>query len=206
MKLLRATDTTYEFEADRKVLVYDRVTAVLSIARRFDGIPAEVLDRARLIGQAVHRAIWLLEGGGDASGLDWSTVHPDVAPYIRGYLEAKRVLRFRIIGKEGLVWSHVHRLAGRYDLVAVGLDPGRTIVDMKTGEPHWSHRLQLAAYEALYRESAGWKGRLGRRLVYLTGTGRFSVDACEGSTVMSDFREFCALHQAYLVLRAHGGA
>lgn len=205
MKLLETTDTTYRLEdGDGKVLEYPRVTAILSVVQDFSTISPERLAHAAERGKAVHRAIWLLEGGGDGSGLALGSLHPDLVPYIDGYLQYKKATGFEVIERERLVVSNRYHHAGRLDLLVGGLTSlsSLDLIEIKTGQEDASHELQAAAYVEAWKEMTGSKRFIPRWRLYLRPNGSAMPLRCENK-VADDLRYFLAIQQTYLWIVAH---
>lgn len=191
MNLIETTPTTYVFEGG---VTLPRVTSILSVVHKFDGINLDVLAHAAERGKAVHRGCWLLCGGGDASGLDWGTVHDEVAPYLHGFEAFLKATGARVVEKERLVLSTRYGFAGRADLLIEGLSRFLDVVDVKSGAEDPSHALQTSAYAEGYRESTGTKRKLGRFALYLRPTGTYRLQEMKEE---SDFRVFMACRQVY---------
>lgn len=186
------TPTAYHIDGK----VYPRVTSILALVRDLSSIPPDVLERAAARGNAVHRACWILEA--DPSGLAWDTVHPDVVPYVRAFEDAKRVLRWQTLEAERLVVSTRYGYAGRADLVVTGITGAHvTVLDLKSGVAHPSHALQLAAYVEAYREMTGTKRSVGRRILYLSGEGRYRLEDVPAARQQADFNVFLACLAVY---------
>ena len=200
VKLLDTTDTSYRLEHDGTVVEYPRVTAILSVVQDFSAISPERLAYAAERGKAVHRAIWLLEAGGDGTGLAWDTVHPELVPYLTAYQAFKKGTGCRIVEKERLIVSERYRYAGRADLVVEGLEKWSDMLDIKTGEPNPAHALQLAAYVWGYREMGNTKRILGRCVLYLRDNATYRLVRHHEAT---DFNVFLAVKQVYDWRRAH---
>ena len=201
MKLLETTTDTYRIEIEGKEHVYPRVTSILSVVRDLSAISPERLAHAAERGRAVHRAVWLLEAGGDGSGLDWKSVHPDLVPYLTAYQAFKTGTGCRILQKEKLVVSTRYQYAGRADLLVEGIGKSHDLLDIKTGLPDPSHALQLAAYTEAYREGVNTKRTYGRLILYLRDNGTYRLDRCEGQ---QDFAVFLACAQVYRWKQAQG--
>jgi len=96
-------------------------------------------DRKAALGTAVHDAA--------ASGRSLAEAGPEVAPFLRQYLDWLRVSRAEPLLTERQVWSLSVGYAGTFDLIARFPDGSLWIVDLKTGSGMYSdHALQLAAY------------------------------------------------------------
>ncbi|MFB3816179.1 MAG: PD-(D/E)XK nuclease family protein [Candidatus Methylomirabilales bacterium] len=197
---IETTDTTYRIDGRE----FPRVTSVLGIVRPdLKEIPADVLAQAAARGRAVHKGVWALCGGG--GGLYWPSVQAELVPYLRAFEAAQAALGFTVIGKEQLVVSAVFGYAGRADLIVEW--GGRFgILDLKTSaEPHPAYRLQVSAYVEAYRETSGTRKRLHRWILYLKGTGRYRLDACEDTTHEADFKVFTNVLAAWRWLQAQNG-
>ena len=201
MKLLQTTDTTYRLERDGTVVEYPRVTAILSVVQDFSAISPERLAHAAERGRAVHRAIWLIEAGGDGSGLAWDTLHPELVPYLHAYQAFKKGTGCRVIEKERLIVSERYRYAGRADLIVEGLERHPDVLDIKAGQPDPSYALQVAAYEGGYREMLNTKRTFGRCILYLRDNGTYRLVRPPSP---HDFAVFLAVKQVYDWRQANG--
>jgi hypothetical protein len=172
------------------------VTQVLKASGyiRLDGIPAAVLEAARLRGQHVHELLhYLLE-----DDLDPASVDPAYAGYVasaRAYLDRNVA---RVLRCEMRVFSLRHHCAGMLDLLAVHRDGYAFIGDFKTGDPaDVAADLQLSAYLAFLLEmrrddeelaallaTAGGPV-IARRSIRLFGDGRPAIE-----TPYTDSRDF----------------
>lgn len=200
MTTVETSPTTYRLASG----TYPRVTSILGLVHSFDGIAPEVLAHAAERGTAVHRACWILEA--DPSGLAWETVHPEVVPYVRAYEAARRALRWQAIESERLVVSQRYGYAGRADLIVTGI--GRellTVLDIKTGQPHPAHALQVAAYAEAYREQTQTRKAIGRRILYLTASGAYRLEEIPASQHTNDFTTFLACVMVHQWQAQHGG-
>ncbi len=175
MTLLDTTPTSYRVEHDGQSFELPRVTSVLSLVHRFDGISLETLDYAAERGKAVHRAIWLLEGGEDGSGLDWGSLTPEIVPYVQGYVDFKRMTGFRVVARELFVASRRYGVAGRLDRLVEGLSKRLDVLDIKCAAAHPAHHLQVSGYLECYREQTGSKRAMGRQILYLKDTGKATL-------------------------------
>jgi len=200
-RLISTSEAQYEIEIDGKIVRLPRVTAILSVVQDFSAISPERLAYAAERGRAVHRAIWLIEAGGDGSGLAWDTVHPELVPYLQAYQAFKKGTGCRVIEKERLIVSERYRYAGRADLIIEGLERHPDVLDIKTGEAYPSHALQVAAYEWGYRETVNTKRTFGRCILYLRDNGTYRLDRHKSP---HDFAVFLAVKQVYDWRQANG--
>ncbi len=206
--VLKTDETTYQFGCDDgRVLVLPRVTSILSVVRRdLETIPRGVLEHAAMRGRAVHRAVWIVEGGPDTSGLHWDSLDAEIRPYVEAYVKFQEATKAKIVEKEVLVVSERFGYAGRLDLMARGLTSATSwdMVDLKTGVEHWTHDLQVAAYSQAYKEQRGIRQTVHRWKLYLRGDGNYRLFPCETSQDV-DFKGFCNIQGTYLLMQAHGG-
>jgi hypothetical protein len=200
MNLLETTETHYKFAGGVDL---PRVTSILSVVHDLSTIPPDVLHHAALRGKAVHRAVWILVGG-DPSGLQWNTVHPECLPYLDAFQKFLKETRVVVLDKERLVPSARYRNCGRLDLLVGGLTSlsSSDIPDIKTGVEHDSHDLQVTAYSANYQELTGIRRPPGRWKLYLRNDGTYRLKQPENSHER-DLRCFLAIQQTYLWREAH---
>lgn len=192
MTLLETTADSYRLD----VGTYPRVTSVLSLVRPdLREIPADVLAHAAQLGQAVHRACWILAA--EPSGLKRDTLHPECVPYVEAFEAFRKALRPVFLEAERLVVSTRYGYAGRLDfLVAVNGKVG--VLDVKTGVPHGTHALQTSGYLEGYREETRTRQALKRYVLYLHNTGSYRLVDCDLlSSHAADFKVFCAALQLW---------
>lgn len=204
LTLVETTETTYRMNCDGTPRTFDRVTAALSVVRDLSGIPADVLAHAAERGKAVHRGCWLLCGRA-SSPLHWPSVHPEVVPYLEGFLAFLKTTKCQVLDKEQLVVSTVFGYAGRADLVVEGLGPYLTILDLKTGEPDASHSLQLGAYIRAYQEMLGIRKTVLGNLLYLRPNGTYRMEPAVRSKEQADrlFVTFSQVLGTFRWMQAH---
>jgi len=124
------------------------VTQVLQLIDSFEGVPLDVLERAREFGQHVHRAVEL-----DSKGeLDEDSLDPALAEYVAGWRKFLREHRATVIASEVRVVSERLRFAGTLDSL-VEIDGEDWLIDIKSGAiPTRTVGPQTAAYEYALRE------------------------------------------------------
>lgn len=124
---------------------------------RLDGIPADVLARARDRGQRVHQALHYLFD----DDLDESSIDDDIRGYLQSaqaYIAAQVPQVFRA---EFKVWSERHAFAGTVDFFALHRDGALFVGDFKTGDPtDVAADLQLSAYQGAILEMRADDGEL----------------------------------------------
>lgn len=216
VRILEEGEALYRFEEGDRLWTYPRVTACLGVL--WPNRPKS--DPALIRGRHVHKAVALLNGGLDGSGLDWDSIVPEYRPYLSAWGDFQQVSGFEPIALnasgpvavELFIWSHGRRFAGRLDAVCrlpklkapLGDPRGLWIVDVKTAEETWEGEgPQTAAYELGYHEVTGYRGRIRRLSVHLHHTGKFST---EEWTDPADLSTFLCAHHVYSWWQRHGRA
>lgn len=133
------------------------VTELLAPMNDWSHVDAWALEAARCLGRDVHAAVNLMARG----ALNWKTLDPGIAPYVRG---ARRFLRESggtVIAAEQRVASKLLRVAGTLDLAMIW-DDWLYFIDWKVSLTVPSTvGAQLAGYQRLYEDTY----RAGRKLV-----------------------------------------
>jgi len=174
---------------------FPHVTDIIGAVFPIGGDPA-MLEFAGERGTAIHHACALLAGGGDGSGLAMETLNPTHVPYVEAYR--------RYLADTGLIVcrTEVHVISERYHfqgtLDVLSNVPMRAIADLKSGQPRAITALQLAAYEAAWREQSGERTMRKRFAVHLQPTGRYTVQQYADSR---DFTRFLACLELFNWLR-----
>lgn len=143
MPELEFDEKTHEYRLCGKVV--RSVTQVLQDVGivSFGGVPPDVLERARAKGQAVHVACHYF----DENDLDWSSLAPELVPYVQAYQKFKTDTGFHPDMTEQKVWSYSLGIVGTLDRCGKVPDGRRWLIDLKAGEvPDWGG-LQLAGYD-----------------------------------------------------------
>ncbi len=144
----------YKFMDRGKAYSFPSVTAVTRTLTD-TMLPAEYyLER----GQKVHTACALLDG---EDGLDWDTLSPVLAPFVRGYQRFLDESKVQIRRIEYPVRSLKYGYAGRLDRV-VFYKSRLYLIDLKVNAPGIATGAQLAAYGQAYRETADLRGAIRR--------------------------------------------
>lgn len=174
-----AESHTYTLDGE----VLDGVTSILKPLSEaaYRGVAAEVMERARLLGQAVHRVIELeIKGTLDEGDLD------DVLrPYLASWRQFKAQSGFIPLLSEAIVCSLRYRYAGTLDLFgtmhgeATLIDAKRVVKVLRVTGP------QLAGYEVALREQhpdlvgqaacGPPPGRINRYALQLTTDGKWQL-------------------------------
>lgn len=143
----------------------------------------------------------------DDDDLDWTTVHPDVAPYLRAWATCRHNLSLRPTTRERRVYHPLYRYTGILDGIFLvppavkGRREKRILLDLKLGDPDSAAaHLQTAAYEAAYvydhpteRIDERWAVQLvpGRTIPYIVTNYSARQAACR------DFQIFMAALTVY---------
>jgi len=155
---------TLHFDADAHIYTLNgrrlpSVTQVLQQLEALDGIPADVLEHARIRGQHVHEAMALLV----RDDLDWSSLDAELVPYIEG---GKRFLEesgLTVIASELRVACSRIGCAGTLDLLAHWRN-SEALIDWKaTFAMPPTVGPQTAAYDRLYQSMFGGRSTKHRR-------------------------------------------
>lgn len=129
------------------------VTQILratGVSADFSHVDPAVLERKRLIGQAVHAAAHYFDEG----DLVESTVAPEVLPYLEAWMRFRSDRGFAPELLETIVYSRAWHYIGRFDRLGRLVNEDRRVLcDIKIGDPDAAAAdLQLAGYLAALRE------------------------------------------------------
>ena len=169
------TDHTYRYRAGLEAteVILPSVTQVMKdtgLAQDFDAIPNIDLDWYGDRGTKIHKACHLY----DEKNLDESTVADEIKGYLDAYKAARELLLYNVIRSELIMAEPVLMVAGTLDKLVNGL--GRlpyAIIDIKSGQPHSSHGIQLSGYKKLLQ---GFGTRIGLYGLYLRENGTFKLE------------------------------
>lgn len=208
---LQSVPTTLRFEpAEHRYFLDDAkgttelpgVTRTLERAGLIDFsmVPHDVLENARVRGTRIHQALHYLDDG----DLDADTVEESDHPYLMAWARAKRDLDIEILVVEQMIWSPVHRYAGRFDRIVTlkRKDGGRdkALLDFKTGQVLPAHKLQLAAYVGPLPDPRTYR----RIALELHDDSSFRVIEFPPEEFQRDLQIFTGLVAAEWWKRAHG--
>ncbi|MDP2322527.1 MAG: hypothetical protein Q8N51_00665 [Gammaproteobacteria bacterium] len=158
------------------------VTEVLKPLYSFDGIPADVMETARVRGSWIHAAVDLYNRG----VLDVATVSEDVKPYLANWLRFLDESRAIVTAGEMRVASRKYGYAGTLDTLCE-MPLGETLVDVKaTAIMPRPVGPQTAGYAQAIMEETGAKKHLRRLCVHLQ-PGKYRVELLNDS---ADFTTF----------------
>lgn len=134
------------------------VSKICELLQSFEGIPAAVLEEARVFGSYVHAACDYL----NKDILDWDSLDPLLAAYVRGYQRFLLETQFVIEASEERVASLHYGYCGTLDLrgkLPKLKRPKKCVVDIKsTAALPRSVGPQTAAYKQAYEEMNDEKG------------------------------------------------
>lgn len=185
------------------------VTQILKAAgvtTNFDVVPADVLERKRQIGQAVHAACHYFDEG----DLVESTVAPEVLPYLEGWMRFRAERAFVPSLLETVVASNTYHFIGRFDRLGRVERRARVLCDIKTGDPDSSAAdLQTAGYLVALLEEHPELGDepVLRWSVQLLPDGRYKLRQypLSGRSPRQDRADFLALARAVNLRQERAG-
>jgi hypothetical protein len=163
------------------------VTTILRPLSNFDGIPVEVLERKRDLGQRVHYACQL----SDEDDLEESSVELDVEPYLVAWRKFLAESGALVLHNEQQVYEPTLRYAGTLDNV-LGLNGAKWLVDKKTSiATPISAGPQTAAYLRALNDPSVTR----RAAVRLRADGTYRFDPLSGADDWSAFLSCLTLHR-----------
>lgn len=125
----------------------------------------DAIDRKRALGQALHQDAHAF----DDNDLDWSTVHPQVEPYLQAWATFREQTRVVPMTRERRIYHPTLHYAGTFDGIFTKPSGGFVLIDIKTGNPaDAGAQYQLAGYLLAYQLTAD----------ALPVTDRWSVQLC----------------------------
>lgn len=128
------------------------VTGILratGVSVDFEALPNRgAIERRRDIGSALHADSHALDDG----DLDWTTVHPDVLPYLEAWATCREHKRLAPLSRERMVFDPVMFYAGTLDgIFLVEATGKRVLIDLCIGDAAAAaKRYQTAAYQRAY--------------------------------------------------------
>jgi len=158
----------HEYKVDGQVRV--SVTQVLKDLGfiNFDNVPADRLETARQRGKAVHACCHFLEEG----DLNWSTVAPNIWPYVEAYALMKEETGWIASQRERVLFCPLLNYAGQLDgfgsMAKLGIE--EVLPDYKSGVPQRAARYQTAGYAV-----AIGKHYVPRCSIHLKPTGKYKI-------------------------------
>ncbi len=163
------------------------VTTILKPLANFDGIPMDVLEAKRDLGQRVHFACQL----DDEADLDASSIGDDVAPYLAAWRKFLSEAQARVIHNEQRVFEPTLRYAGTLDNV-LEIGGKKWLVDKKTSI---STPIAAGPQTAAYLRALADPSVTRRAAVRLRPDGTYRFDSLAGADDWSAFMACLALHR-----------
>lgn len=180
-------------------VVIPSVTQVLEAAgiSDFSGVPAEVLDRAKMRGTAVHEACWY----DDQKDLNEATLDPSLTGYVNAWRKFRDEQQIEIKLIETRVYNS-QGFAGTFDRLVTMPKWGEAMLDLKTGEETPSWRIQLAAYVKGFYGKLSPKCRRGA--VKLRKDGSYQLCWYEMKDMARDWNVFAGALAVYQYRKEQG--
>ena len=135
-------DHSYWLGKNRLIGVSEAIQA--AGLKDYSGIETHVLEHARQRGTAVHAACHYLDEG----DLDWTTVSPEIEPYLRAWERFKSDSGVNIVETERPLYHATMGFAGTPDRI-IQLNGKAGTLDIKTYAPDNNTGVQLAGYSYL---------------------------------------------------------
>ena len=173
--LFDADAHTYRSPAGVLVPSVTTILKATGVSTDFEALPnREAIERKRAIGTALHSDIHAFDDG----DLDWSTVHPEVLPYVEAWAQFRESMRLTPRTRERRVWHQTLGFCGTLDGIFDGANVGAgVLIDVKTGDPKAAaaqfqtagYQLALAYDDPAALELRRWSVQLtpGRRVPYV---------------------------------------
>ena len=172
------TTHTYTFGGRR----VPSVTQCIDRLNDYSMVPADLLERKRELGTAVHQATALY----DQDDLDWGSVADEVYPYLEGWIKFRDDTGFVPSGIELRVFSKKRLCAGTLDRTGEAdnlpdVKPDEEVLlDIKaTAEMMPAVGPQTAGYEELHWNNGQRKRVKHRRCVLLKPDGTYRLEKLE---------------------------
>ncbi len=172
------------------MLSVSNILRAAGVSPSFDGIPPAILETARQRGEAVHRAIELMEQG----DLDESSLDERIMPYVMAHKAFVRDSGYRVVATEEMVTHPTLGYRGRLDSRG-WLHRVRTVLDQKaTATIHPAVGVQSAAYALALEEP-----HRALAAVHLRRDGTYRL-------LHYDYEEHVRVFQAALIVAKYGTA
>jgi len=177
------------------------VTTILKdvgVAQDFGAIPKVDMDWYGDRGNKIHKACHLWNIG----DLDEETVHEDIRGYLEGYKKFKKTFKYVTAYSELVVHDLILGFAGTLDNAGTYYPHGRKrkmVGDIKSGAPHKSHGVQLAAYRrGLYKMEGIHPRDCDLIGIYVKKDGTFKIEDYTGDAHYYDtvFRSAITIYNA----------
>lgn len=168
-------EATHTYTVDGKVV--PSVTQILDPLNDFDGVPPDILERARQFGTAVHKMVELWE----RNVLDVEDLDPALKPYLAQYQAAMQHTGWGVIASEARVAHPALGYAGTLDLVVRDRKDRPAVVDVKSGQIPLTVGAQVAAYASAYTTMLGDSAKYRRYCLQITPNAFKVVELTEAS-------------------------
>jgi len=124
------------------------------------------------------KLIHLITEWEDSEELDESSVDPNLFGYLEAYRSFKRITRWKTLQSEISFFHEKYRYCGRADKIGFFDSKWNWVIDIKSGQPHESDKLQAPAYLFGLKSQGEKVERCGD--VYLGSDGTFKfVEVCD---------------------------
>jgi len=163
------------------------VTQLLRPLIDLSGIPRDVLEAKRDLGQRIHAACHYLS----ENDLDPSSVEADVEPYLDGFARFLRETRARIVANEQIVYSAQWGYAGQLDLI-VEIERTRWLLDIKSCV---AVPMSAGPQTAGYHRALGDPAVTRRGALRLTPDGRYVLEPLDDPNDWACFLAALTLHR-----------
>jgi hypothetical protein len=185
-------------------VVVPSVTRILRPLTDFSHVPPDVLARAAAFGTAVHRMIYLEEGG----DLDEEALDPILRPWLNAWRKWRTETKLRVLERERPVYKPLMQYAGTMDMLGE-LGRHKVVLDLKTGGTSpaagpqtWAYRQAWATENGVVPETIK---RAVLRIPMQPGTQLPAPPTLEWQTNDSlDGNLFRSCYQIYLYLNPNG--
>lgn len=155
--LFTAAPHEYRLPDGRHVPSVTQILKAVGVSVDFDALAGmsarhgDAIEQARALGTAVHADAHAY----DDNDLEWSTVHPDVLPYLYAWATCRENLGLVPLQRERRLYSPTLGVCGTLD--AVCCRPARVehliLIDVKCGDPESAGaQFQTAGYALLWDE------------------------------------------------------
>lgn len=148
--------------------VVPSVTQILRPLADFSGVPREVLEAKRALGQRVHLACQLF----DEDDLDWASIEPDVGGYLDAWIAFRRDTGCEVLAVEERVCEPMLGYAGTLDRIIL-INGAKTLVDLKTSI---ATPRATGAQTAAYMRALGDNSVTHRAALRLRPDGNYRLD------------------------------
>lgn len=168
----RPDEHEYVLPDGRVVPSVTQILAATGISTDFESLKQvspsmrAAIEKKRAIGSALHRDAHAL----DDHDLDWSTVHPEVKPYLEAWAVFRENSRLEPLCRERCVYHSGLHYAGTFDGIFRSSNGRNVLVDLKTGDPddagtQWQTAGYQLAWEYMHPGGLPIHERMGVRLI-----------------------------------------